>query len=137
MPGKNLEKVRWIEFTSNIDKRGILTAAESGREIPFEIKRIFYVYDIATDRGGHAHRETDQVVVAVCGSFDLSISDGTVKKSYKMNDPKKGLYIPRMLFIEIKNCSPDAVCLVISSTHYDIKKSIRNWEGYLEAVDKK
>ena len=133
----SLKKVRWVEFSSKIDERGTLTAAESEREIPFSIKRFFYIYNISTDRGGHAHKETDQVVVAVCGSFDLLIADGLSRKIYKMNDPKKGLYIPRMLFVEIKNCSRDAVCLVISSTYYDIKKSIRSWQEYLEAVDKK
>lgn len=134
---KYLEKVRWIQFSSNIDKRGVLTAAESERDIPFAVKRIFYVHNVVTDRGGHAHKETDQVIVGICGSFDLVISDGSTEKVYKMNDPKKGLYVPRMLFIEIKNCTSDTVCLVLASTHYDMNKSIRSWLEYLKAIKKK
>jgi len=129
-----LDKVKWIDLVSKVDTRGILTAVESERDIPFPVKRIFYMHHITTDRGGHAHRETDQLVIAVAGSFKLEIFDGTGKETYIMDDPRRGLYIPRMVFIQVKGCSPDAVCLVLASTYYDIKKSIRTQEEYLEAV---
>lgn len=131
-----LDQVRWIDFTSNRDERGVLTAIESGQDTPFVIKRIFYMHHITTDRGGHAHKETDQVVVAVAGSFKLELSDGSNSKNYELNDPTKGLYIPRMVFIRVHDCSEDMVCLVLASTHYDINKSIRSWQQYLDTLGK-
>jgi len=131
-----LNQVRWINFSSNKDARGALTAIESGQDTPFPIKRIFYMHHITTDRGGHAHKETDQVVVAVAGSFKLELFDGSNCKNYELNDPTKGLYIPRMVFIKVFDCSKDMVCLVLASTHYDINKSIRSWPQYLEAIGK-
>ena len=94
------------------------------------------MHHITIDRGGHAHKETDQVAVAVSGSFKLELSDGSNSKNYLMNDPTKGLYIPRMVFIRVCDCSNDAVCLVLASTHYDINNSIRSWTQYLKAVEK-
>jgi len=131
-----LNQVKWIDFVSNKDVRGVLTAIESGQDIPFAIKRIFYMHHITTDRGGHAHKETDQVVVAVAGSFKLELFDGLSYKEYEMNDPTKGLYVPRMVFVKISDCSKDMVCLVLSSTHYDINKSIRSRTQYLETIEK-
>jgi len=131
-----LDQVRWVDFTSNRDVRGALTVIESGQDTPFAIKRIFYMHHITTDRGGHAHKETDQVVVAVAGSFKLELFDGSNSKNYELNDPTKGLYIPRMTFIKVSDCSKDMVCLVLASTHYDINKSIRSRPQYLEAIEK-
>jgi len=131
-----LDQVKWIDFISNKDPRGALTAIESGQDTPFAIKRIFYMHHITTDRGGHAHKETDQVVVAVAGSFKLELFDGLNSKSYEMKDPNRGLYIPRMVFIKVSDCSKDMVCLVLASTHYDINKSIRSWTQYLEVIEK-
>jgi len=131
-----LKEIRWIDFPSNADKRGVLTAIEGEKEAPFAIKRVFYMHHITTDRGGHAHQETDQVVVAVAGSFKLELSDGKQWQSYEMNDPTKGLYIPRMTFIKVSNCSKDMVCLVLASNYYNINKSVRSWSQYLEVTEK-
>jgi hypothetical protein len=129
-----LDAVRWVELPSNVDERGVLTSIESGQDIPFEIKRIFYMHHITTDRGGHAHTDTEQVVTAAAGRFKMNLSDGISTRTYILDDPTRGVYTPPMAFIELYDFSPEAVCLVLASTHYDIGKSIRSWEAYLEAI---
>jgi dTDP-4-dehydrorhamnose 3,5-epimerase-like enzyme len=123
-----------LNLPSVKDVRGILTSVESGIDIPFEIKRIFYMHHIISDRGGHAHTDTDQVVTAISGSFQIELFDGLNKIKFKMDDPSMGLYIPRMIFINLFDFSPGAVCLVLASTMYDMKKSIRNIEDYMTAI---
>ncbi len=130
----SLNHVRWIEFPSNRDNRGILTSIESAIDIPFDIKRVFYMHHIVSDRGGHAHRDTDQVIIAIAGKFVLELSDGMAQLTFELNDPTRGLYIPRMIFIRMYNFTPDAVCCVLASTHYDITKSLRTWDEYIRAV---
>jgi dTDP-4-dehydrorhamnose 3,5-epimerase-like enzyme len=95
------------------------------------------MHHINSDRGGHAHTDTDQVVIAISGSFTIKLFDGIDSVIFKMNDPIQGLYIPRMIFIELSDFSSDAVCLVLASTHYDIKKSIRNIDDYNSAISQK
>jgi len=129
-----LSDVRWIELPSNMDSRGILTSIESGIDIPFTIQRVFYMHHIVADRGGHAHRDTDQVVIAIAGRFIMELTDGTSHLRFELDDPMRGIYIPRMIFIRMHDFSPGAVCCVLASTHYDITKSIRSWEEYLKAL---
>ena len=129
-----LSTVKWINLPSNTDSRGVLTSIESCIDVPFEIKRIFYMHHIVSDRGGHAHRDTDQVVIALSGRFIIALSDGHTKKIIEMNDPAKGIYIPRMIFIEMYDFSSGAVCGVLASTHYDITKSIRSWGEYAQEI---
>ena len=128
-------ELKWIDLASVRDERGILTSIESSFDIPFEIKRIFYMHHIVSDRGGHAHRDTDQVIIAISGSFQIELYDGTERVSYTMDSPVKGLFVPRMIFIQLSDFSKDAVCMVLASTHYDIKKSLRNMEDYNEAIN--
>jgi dTDP-4-dehydrorhamnose 3,5-epimerase-like enzyme len=130
----SVKDISWKSLSSVRDTRGILTSVESGFDIPFEIKRIFYMHHINSDRGGHAHTHTDQVVIAISGSFTIKLFDGIDSVTFKMNDPVQGLYIPRMIFIELSDFTSDAVCLVLASTHYDIKKSIRNIDDYKVAL---
>ena len=134
MPDQGLDDLRWIDLPSIRDDRGVLTAIESGRDIPFDIRRIFYMHQVSADRGGHAHRDTDQVIVAVAGRFRLELSDGRRAVTHTMDDPTRGLYTPRMLFIRLFELSRDAVCLVLASSHYDIGRSIRSWDEYLEVI---
>jgi len=131
----SVSDLKWISLPSVRDQRGILTSIESDLDIPFELKRIFYIHHVISDRGGHAHRDTDQVVTAISGSFQIELFDGVDKVCYKMDDPCKGLYIPRMIFIRLFDFNADAVCLVLASTRYDIKKSIRNIEEYISAIN--
>jgi dTDP-4-dehydrorhamnose 3,5-epimerase-like enzyme len=131
----DLDAVRWIDLPSSIDARGILTSVEGGIDIPFDIKRVFYMHRINTDRGDHAHRDTEQVVVAASGSFKMDLCDGTDTRTYLLDDAMRGVYMPPMVFVKLYDFSPDAVCMVLASTHYDIAKSIRSWDEYLEAIE--
>lgn len=128
------DQVRLYELPSVRDARGVLTSVENGIDTPFEIKRVFFVHHVVTDRGGHAHRDTDQVIVASYGRLRVELSDGTRRADYVLDDPCKGLYVPRMIFISLLDFSEGAVCTVFASTHYDIKRSIRSWEEYLRVV---
>jgi len=131
-----LKKVCLIDLPSHNDSRGILTSIEGSIDIPFDIKRIFYIHNVVKSRGGHAHRDTDQVLIAISGSFIVKIFDGHSSEIYILNDPKKGLYIPKMIFTEMYEFSNDAVCIVLANTNYNIKKSIRNREGFISTSKK-
>ena len=133
-PQSAIPGVRWVELPSRVDGRGVLTSIEGETDVPFEIKRVFYMHHIITDRGGHAHADTDQVVIAAAGRFKMDLSNGTNTQTYVLDDPTRGIYTPRMVFIRLYDFSPGAVCLVLASTHYDISKSIRSWEDYLKAM---
>ena len=133
-PQSAIPGVRWVELPSRVDERGVLTSVEGAMDVPFEIKRVFYMHHIITDRGGHAHADTDQVVIAAAGLFKMDLSDGTNTQTYVLGDPTRGVYTPRMVFIRLYDFSPGAVCLVLASTHYDISKSLRSWEDYLKAM---
>jgi len=132
-----LKKIKIIQLTSVTDDRGTLTVMEGTKEIPFEIKRIFFVHNILKERGGHAHLDTEQVVIAVHGSFDVELFDGKNYKNLHLNNPEKGLYMPPMIFITMTNFSPDSVCLVIANTHYDIKKSFRSKNEFISFIRNK
>ena len=129
-----LDEARWIDLPSNRDARGVLTSIESDHDTPFPIKRIFYMHHVVADRGGHAHMDTDQVVTAVAGSFDMELTDGKSSVSFRLDDPARGVYVPRMLFIKIFGMHVETVCLVLASTHYDMSRSLRSHEAYLEAL---
>lgn len=132
-PG-DLELVRWIDLPSHADDRGVLTAIESGRDVPFEIRRIYFVHDVVQERGGHAHRETHQVVTAVHGRCDIVLSNGTEERAWQLDTLPRGLYVPPMLFIRLTDFTADTVLASFASTHYDTKRSIRSWTDYLAAI---
>jgi dTDP-4-dehydrorhamnose 3,5-epimerase-like enzyme len=129
-----LDEVRWIDLPSNQDERGVLTSIESEQDAPFPIKRIFYMHHVVSDRGEHAHTDTDQVVVSVAGGFDMELSDGKDSVTFRLDDPTRGVYVPRMVFININGMSEDTVCLVLASSHYDMSRSLRSHDAYLEAL---
>jgi len=131
-----LDQVKTILLPSVEDSRGFLTAIEGTNDIPFEIKRIFYMHHIKADRGGHAHRDTDQVVIAVHGSFTLELFDGTTYKRFEMDNPTLGVYIPRMIFINMFNFTSGSVCLVLANSFYDMSRSFRSKEDYLNSFKK-
>ena len=115
-----VETVYEISFQTNGDSRGYLTAIEQNIDIPFEIKRIFYMHHVTLDRGGHAHIDTDQVIIPIAGSFKVKVFDGVNEDVYILNDCTKGIYTPRT-FCELFDFTEDAVCLVLANTYYDIK----------------
>ena len=130
-----LDQVQCISLPSVADARGVLTAIEGTKDIPFEIKRVFYMHHIVQDRGGHAHRDTDQVVVAAAGSFSLEVFDGRNTKRFEMNDPTQGLYIPRMIFISMTHFAPGSLCLVVANSYYDMSRSFRSKEEYMHFIN--
>ena len=129
-----LDEVRWIELPAVCDDRGTLTAIEAARDIPFEIHRIFYMHHISADRGGHAHRDTDQVVIGIAGRHEIEVRDDRKSLTFVLDDPNKGLYLPRMTFTTLRAFSEGAVSLVLASTHYDRSKSLRTFEDYLTVL---
>ena len=114
------------------DQRGNLSVVEGGELIPFDIKRVYYLYDVpgGTTRGGHAHRKLRQLIIAASGSFDVVLDDGKKRRSYH------GLYIPTMHWREIENFSSGAVCMVLASEHYDESDYIYEYEDFLREVGK-
>ena len=129
-----LDDVHWVDLPSTSDERGVLTAIESGADLPFEIERVFLVHSVTAPRGGHAHRDTEQVIVAAYGQIQVRVSDGQQQRQFTLDAPTRGIYTPPMVFLELRAFSPGAVCLVMASTHYDKGRSLRTWEEYLEAV---
>jgi dTDP-4-dehydrorhamnose 3,5-epimerase-like enzyme len=120
-----------IDFKTNSDPRGSLTSIEELQDIPMDVKRIFYMHHVTDDRGGHAHIDTDQVLLAISGSFKLKLFDGKETEYFDMNDCTKGVYIPRLTFTDMYDFTSDAVCLVLANTHYDMGKSLRSMEVYM------
>jgi len=133
----NVKSVYEISFQNNGDDRGYLTSIEDTINIPIEIKRIFYMHHVTKDRGGHAHTDTDQVIIPISGSFKVKVFDGLNEDVYIMNDCTKGIYTPRLTFCELYDFTPDAVCLVLANTHYDMGKSLRSLEAYKNYIQKK
>lgn len=129
-----LDEVRWIDLPAVTDGRGTLTAVEATIDIPFEIRRIFYMHHISAGRGGHAHRDTDQVVIGISGRHVIEVKDAVRSLRFVLDDPNKGLYLPRMTFTNLMEFSEGAVSLVLASTHYDRTRSIRTFEEYLSLL---
>jgi dTDP-4-dehydrorhamnose 3,5-epimerase-like enzyme len=129
-----LARVRPIDIPTVGDDRGYLSVVEAQQTIPFPIRRVFYMHHLTAERGGHAHRDTDQLVVCVSGALRLDLTDGRERLSVRLDDPTKGLFIPAMVFIDIRDIAPATVCLVLASTHYDMGRSLRSYEAFLEAV---
>lgn len=130
-----LDTVREVTFADAGDERGRLTAVEGGVHLPFQIARVFYVHQVTegVPRGGHAHRDTDQVITAATGRLTLAVSDGLDWRRFDLDDAARGVYVPRMLWIDLLDFSKEAVCLVFASTIYDRSKSLRTWQDYLAA----
>ena len=116
------------------DPRGKLTVIESLKDVPFEIKRIYYIYGVspATSRGLHAHKTLSQVVIAVSGEFKIELNDGQTTKRFLMNKPNIGLFIPPGIWREMFDFSVDAVCLVLASDFYLESDYIRDYDEFLK-----
>ena len=120
------------------DPRGNLTFVEGSRHIPYDIKRVFYLYDVpgGADRGGHALKQCHQFLIAMSGSFDVILDDGTGKRRIQLNRSYHGLLIPPMIWREMDNFSSGAVCLVLASAYYDEADYYRNYDEFLSAVQR-
>lgn len=116
------------------EKSGNITVVENGKTVPFDVKRSYYLYDIpgGGSRGAHAHRELKQLIVAVSGSFDVTLDDGNVKRTFTLNRPYHGLYIVPGIWRDLNNFSAGSVCLVLASEKYDASDYIRDYNEFLE-----
>lgn len=135
-PIGSLAHVRIIALPSTLDARGVLTAIEAQIDIPFEIQRLFYMYRVQPpfERGGHAHPDTEQLVACVAGSLKIDVSDSRSSRTFALDDPSRGLYIPALIWTRLYDFSSDAVCLAAASTHYDNATVIREWSQYVDRV---
>lgn len=110
-----------LDLPKHNDPRGNLSVIEGGIHVPFDIKRVYYLYDVpgGSARAGHGHKELQQLIIAMSGSFDVIVDDGFERKKIHLNRSYHGLYIPKMMWREVDNFSSGAVCLVLASTLYD------------------
>lgn len=129
-----VEDVRMIELPKFLDARGNLSFAEQNNHIPFEIKRTYWIYDVpgGEDRGGHAFKENQEVVIALSGAFDVVVNDGVNKKSFTLNRSYYGLYIPKGLWRTMENFSTNSLALEFGSEHYSAADYVRDYEQFLK-----
>lgn len=138
MNRNTVSNCKLIQLPKNHNLNGQITAINSNIEVPFEIRRVYYLYDIPSgeERGGHAHLELQQLLVAVSGSFDLILHDGINKRIISLNRPSIGVLIPSGIWRELNNFSSGSICLVLASHIYDENDYIRDYNKYLKYIHK-
>ena len=136
IPTPCLGRCRMIDLPKISDPRGSLTFVEGGDHVSFEIKRVFYLYDVpgGANRGGHALKTCHQFLIAMSGSFDVTISDGKERQTIHLNRSYYGLYVPPMIWREIDNFSSGSVCLTLASEKYDPTDYCRDYKVYLRSL---
>lgn len=130
----NIQDVKFVELPKFCDPRGNLSFAEQNNHIPFEIKRTYWIYDVPGGecRGGHAYKKTDEFIIAISGSFDVTVDDGKEKKSFTLNRSYYGLYIPKGLWRTMENFSTNSLALEFASTTYDRGDYVEEYDVYLK-----
>lgn len=128
----SISDCKLIDIPRITDPRGNLSFVEGGELIPFDIERVYYLYDVpgGESRGGHAHKDLQQLIIAASGSFDVILDDGTEKQRVSLNRSYTGLYLCSMIWREIDNFSSGAVCLVLASHHYAEDDYIRDYDEF-------
>ena len=116
------------------DRKGNISVVENGKDIPFDVKRTYYLYDVpgGESRGGHAHKELSQLIIAASGSFTVTLDDGRVKRTFTLNRPYQGLYVVPGIWRTLDDFSSGAVCLVLASERYDEQDYIRDYQEFLK-----
>lgn len=129
-----VDNCKIIDLPKISDYRGNLSFVESMNQIPFDIKRVYYLYDVpgGAERGGHAHKELHQLVIAISGSFEVTLNDGKNSTTYILNRSSKGLYICPLIWRDLKNFTSGSVCLVLASDFYSEDDYFRNYEIFYE-----
>jgi hypothetical protein len=136
MPPTGLAGCRTVDLPVVHDLRGNLTFVEGGIHVDFDVRRVYWLYDVpgGASRAGHAHRELEQLLVAATGSFDVSLDDGYERQRVTLDRANQGLLIPRLVWREIDDFSEGAVCLVLASLVYDEADYYRDYDEFLQAV---
>ncbi len=131
----SLDECRVIDLPKISDPRGNLTFIEGERHVPFEIKRVYYLYDVpgGAERGGHAHKGLHQLIIAMSGSFDVILNDGKQHKRFHLNRSYCGMYVCPMIWRELDNFSSGSVCMVLASNLYDPADYYRNYDEFVQA----
>jgi hypothetical protein len=121
-----------IQFRKNHTEKGNITAINNHIEIPFQVKRVYYLYDVpgGEERGAHAHKNLKQLIVAASGSFDLTVDDGSTKRTFQLNRPNMGVLMPAGLWRELQNFSSGSICLVLASEEYSEEDYIRDYNVF-------
>jgi glyoxylate utilization-related uncharacterized protein len=132
----SINKCALIQLPRISDPRGNLSFIEGHQHIPFEIRRVYYIYDVpgGSERGSHAHKNLHQFIVAISGSFDVTLHDGRSEKKFCLNRPFYGLYVCPMIWRNLENFSSGAVCMVVASEHYDEIDYIRDRHQFIVAT---
>jgi len=127
-----------VNFKTLGDERGSLIAIEEGYNAPFEIKRVYYIFDTkkGVERGFHAHLDLKQIAIAVKGSCTFVLDDGSQREEIRLENPNQGLLIEGLIWREMKEFSPDCVLIVIASEHYDERDYIRNYDEFMKEINK-
>lgn len=131
-----MAKPQIIELAKISDPRGNLSVIEEYKDIPFKIERSYWIYDVpgGEKRGGHAFRETEELIVALSGSFDVILDDGNDKQTFHLNRSYYGLYVPKGLWREMSNFSTNSLALILSSTRYDANDYIRDYDEFKQFI---
>ena len=136
MKQRSVEECRLIDLPKISSHSGNLTFIESGRHLPYDFQRVYYIYDIpgGAMRSSHAHKESHQFLIAISGSFDVTLDDGSSTKKFHLNRSHIGLYVCPAMWRDLDNFSTGAICLVFSSAYYDEKDYWRNYDDFINAV---
>jgi len=131
-----LDKVRLVDLATATDATASLTFIEGGRHLPFEIRRVYYLYDIeaGAERGGHAHKQHEELIIAAAGRFDIVLNDGYRSERFCLERPNQGVFFPTMVWHELQNFTPGSVCLVLASLYYDQEDYFRDYDEFVAAV---
>jgi hypothetical protein len=133
----SLQRCHLVDLPKITDPRGNLTFIEGSRHVPFDIRRVYYLYDVpgGSERGGHAHKALHQLIIAMSGSFDVVLDDGRGKQRLHLNRSYYGLYVCPMIWRELDNFSSGSVCMVLASNLYDESDYYRDYGEYLRALE--
>lgn len=127
-----LDACRLLELPRIESEAGAITAVNGGTEVPFEIERVFFLYDVVAgaERGGHAHRRLEQVIVAAMGSFSVVLDDGHERRDVDLRQPHVGLYVPTMVWAQLVDFASGSICVVLASSHFDESEYIRDHRAF-------
>lgn len=127
------ENVQIIELPKLLDRRGNLSIIEELKNVPFEIKRVYWIYDVPGGevRGGHAYKENEEFIVALSGSFDVALDDGNGEDVYPLNRSYYGVYVPKGVWRRMENFSTNSLALILSSTVYDSEDYVFDYEDFI------